>query len=55
MRHVLEARLDVGKCGFETLLADGYEGVATVEHWGSRWLMLEGVRQTAALLGELQG
>jgi len=39
---------------FQTLLADGYEGVATVEHWGSRWLMLEGVRQTAELLGELQ-
>ena len=40
---------------FETLIADGYEGVATVEHWGSRWLMLEGIRQTAALLEELQG
>ncbi len=39
---------------FEALLADGYEGVATVEHWGSRWLMLEGVRQTAALLEHLQ-
>lgn len=40
---------------FETLMADGYAGVATVEHWGSRWLMLEGVRQTAELLDELQG
>jgi sugar phosphate isomerase/epimerase len=40
---------------FETLIADGYDGVATVEHWGSRWLMLEGVRQTRALLDELQG
>jgi sugar phosphate isomerase/epimerase len=36
------------------LLADGYQGVATVEHWGSRWLMLEGVRQLRALLDELQ-
>lgn len=35
---------------FRTLLADGYRGAATVEHWGSRWLMLEGVRQLAELL-----
>jgi len=42
------------KAVFETLLADGYEGVATVEHWGSRWLMLEGVRQTSELLRQLQ-
>jgi sugar phosphate isomerase/epimerase len=40
---------------FETLVADGYEGVATVEHWGSRWLMLEGVRQTVELLKQVQG
>jgi len=39
---------------FETLIADGYDGVATIEHWGSRWLMLEGVRQTAELLADLQ-
>jgi len=39
---------------FETLIADGYEGVATVEHWGSRWLMLEGVRQLGELLKEVQ-
>ena len=39
---------------FEALMADGYEGVATIEHWGSRWLMLEGVRQLSELLGELQ-
>jgi L-ribulose-5-phosphate 3-epimerase len=37
------------------LMADGYEGVATVEHWGSRWLMLEGVRQLKALLEQVQG
>jgi len=39
---------------FEMLIADGYEGVATVEHWGSPWLMLEGVRQTAELLKDVQ-
>lgn len=40
---------------FEALLADGYEGAASVEHWGSRWLMLEGVRQTVELLKQVQG
>jgi len=39
---------------FETLIADGYEGVATIEHWGSRWLMLEGVRQTVELLKAIE-
>lgn len=38
---------------FATLLADGYDGVATIEHWGSRWLMLEGVRQLQVLLDGL--
>lgn len=40
---------------FETLLADGYEGAATIEHWGSPALMLEGARQLGELLEELQG
>lgn len=35
------------------LLADGYTGLASVEHWGSRWLMLEGARQVVDLLGRL--
>lgn len=39
---------------FRTLLSDGYQGAATVEHWGSRWLMLEGVRQLAELLAQMQ-
>jgi sugar phosphate isomerase/epimerase len=34
-----------------TLLEDGYEGAASIEHWGSPELMLEGVRQ---LVGTLQ-
>ena len=38
---------------FETLIADGYDGAATIEHWGSRWLMLEGVRQVGVVLGEV--
>lgn len=32
------------------LLADGYTGVASIEHWGSPELMLKGVRQLRAVL-----
>jgi len=35
------------------LKADGYDGCAGVEHWGSPELMLEGVRQVVALLEHL--
>lgn len=45
-------------CSYEDLLrrliADGYQGSASVEHWGSPELMLEGVRQTRELLERLQ-
>jgi sugar phosphate isomerase/epimerase len=34
------------------LRADGYDGLAGIEHWGSPELMLEGVRQLARLLAE---
>lgn len=37
-----------------TLIADGYRGSASIEHWGSRWLMLEGARQLVEVLGRLQ-
>ena len=37
-----------------TLLADGYDDSASIEHWGSRWLMLEGGRQVVELLNEVQ-
>jgi len=37
-----------------TLLADGYDDSASIEHWGSRWLMLEGSRQLVELLGKIQ-
>ena len=30
---------------FQTLLDDGFSGAASIEHWGSPELMLEGVRQ----------
>jgi len=33
--------------------ADGYEGCASIEHWGSPELMLEGVRQLVPLLEHL--
>ncbi len=39
----------------QTLIADGYDGAASVEHWGSRWLMLEGARQLVELLAKVQG
>ena len=39
----------------QTLIADGYEGAARVEHWGSPWLMLEGGRQVVELLAKVQG
>ncbi|MBM3499553.1 MAG: TIM barrel protein [Armatimonadetes bacterium] len=35
------------------LKADGYAGCASIEHWGSPELMLEGVRQLAPLLTHL--
>ena len=30
-------------------------GPANLEHWGSRWLMLEGARQLVGLLADIQG
>jgi sugar phosphate isomerase/epimerase len=38
---------------FRTLLADGYDGAASIEHWGSPELMLRGVRELVATLGRL--
>ena len=38
---------------FEQLIADSYEGPASIEHWGTPELMLEGIRQTRALLEEM--
>ena len=32
------------------LFVVAYEGAGTIEHWGSRWLMLEGVRRLVELL-----
>jgi len=37
----------------KTLLADGYTGVASIEHWGSPELMLKGVRQLREILDRL--
>jgi sugar phosphate isomerase/epimerase len=38
----------------QTLLDDGYEGCASIEHWGTPELMLDGVRQLSALLRRVQ-
>jgi sugar phosphate isomerase/epimerase len=38
---------------FQKLIDDGYKGPASVEHWGTPELMLEGIRQTRALLDEM--
>ena len=35
-------------------MAAGYEGSASIEHWGSRWLMLEGARQVVELLKKIE-
>ena len=35
------------------LLADGYDGVASIEHWGSPELMLKGIRQLRQVLDAL--
>ena len=35
------------------LKSDGYDGAASIEHWGSPELMLEGVRQLVPLLGRV--
>lgn len=37
----------------KTLLADGYTGAASIEHWGSPELMLKGVRQLRKVLDTL--
>jgi len=37
-----------------TLLADGYDGWASIEHWGSPEEMLSGIRQLTGLLEEIQ-
>ena len=37
-----------------TLIADGYTGCASIEHWGSPELMLEGVRQLRLLLDRIR-
>ena len=38
---------------FQTLLDDGFSGAASIEHWGSPELMLEGVRQLRAAIDEM--
>ena len=38
---------------FRRLMMDGYDGPASIEHWGSPEGMLDGIRQTRALLSEL--
>jgi len=38
---------------FERLIADGYDGPASIEHWGSPEAMLDGIRQACALLDEM--
>jgi len=37
----------------KTVLADGYQGVVSIEHWGSPELMLKGIRQVRAVLDTL--
>jgi sugar phosphate isomerase/epimerase len=37
-----------------TLLADGYQGAASIEHWGSPEAMLKGVRELSALVARLE-
>jgi len=39
---------------FGALLADGYNGAASIEHWGSPELMLSGIRQLVALLNTVK-
>jgi sugar phosphate isomerase/epimerase len=38
-----------------TLLADGYTGAASIEHWGSPEAMLRGVRELAAAVARIAG
>ena len=38
---------------FQTLIDDGFDGTASIEHWGTPELMLNGIRQTRALLDEM--
>ena len=38
---------------FQLLLADGYEGPATIEHWGTQERTLSGIRQLQTLLDKV--
>jgi sugar phosphate isomerase/epimerase len=42
------------KAIFELILADGYDGFATIEHWGSPPAMLRGIRELVSVISELQ-
>lgn len=39
---------------FRALLADGFAGAASIEHWGSPELMLRGIEELVALLERMQ-
>ncbi len=39
---------------FRAVLADGFDGCASIEHWGSPELMLDGVRQLNEMLARLE-
>lgn len=45
---------DTYERGFRSLLADGYEGTATIEHWKSTEGTLSGIRQLQQLLSKAQ-
>jgi len=45
---------DTYEDAFRALLADGYDGFATIEHWGSTEGTLSGIRQLKALLAKRQ-
>ena len=39
---------------FKLALQDGFEGAATIEHWGSPELMLKGIRQLREAIDEIR-
>ncbi|NPV07556.1 MAG: sugar phosphate isomerase/epimerase [Anaerolineae bacterium] len=55
-RGNIETIAGSGRCYAELLQLlqrDGYGGAASIEHWGSPWAMLEGIRQLRRLRGSL--
>lgn len=54
MKTIGESEISYRKI-FELILEDGYDGFATIEHWGSPEAMVKGIGELVSIISELQG